>query len=42
MDVVVFNDEEIYLKKGDYVEISGEVEEYKGKKEIIASEITIS
>jgi len=41
MDVIVFNDEEVFIQKGDLVEISGEVEEYKGKKEIIASKIIV-
>ncbi|MBS3116089.1 hypothetical protein J4421_00680 [Candidatus Woesearchaeota archaeon] len=39
IDVVVFTEETPYLREGDYVEISGTVEEYKGKKEVIASKI---
>ena len=39
--VIVFSDQDIYLKEGDYVEISGMVEEYNGKKEIIANEIIV-
>tara|TARA_Y100000310_G_scaffold217728_1_gene218804 strand:+ start:121 stop:465 length:345 start_codon:yes stop_codon:yes gene_type:complete len=41
MDVIVFNDEEIFIQEGDLVEISGEVEEYNGKKEIIASKVIV-
>lgn len=40
MKVVLFADEEAYLQEGDYVEIIGTVEEYRGKKEVIASYIT--
>jgi len=39
--VIAFTDQDIYLKEGDYVEISGMVEEYNGKKEIIANEIIV-
>jgi DNA/RNA endonuclease YhcR with UshA esterase domain len=39
--VVLFNDENIYIKKGDFVELIGYVEEYQGQKEIIANKITI-
>lgn len=39
MPVVLFADEEVYLQEGDYVEIIGTMEEYKGKKEVIASRI---
>ena len=38
-DVVLFNDKEIYIKEGDYVQIVGEVEEYNNKKEMIANKI---
>jgi len=37
----VFDDEPLYVTEGNYVEIDGIVEEYKGKKEVIASEIVI-
>lgn len=40
MDVVLFADEDIYLQEGDYVEITGTLEEYQGKPEIVASQIT--
>ncbi len=39
--VVVFKDQDIYIHEGDYIELSGTVETYKGEKEIIASSITI-
>ena len=41
MDVIVFNDQDIFVHEGDTVEISGEVEEYNGKKEIIDSKIIV-
>jgi DNA/RNA endonuclease YhcR with UshA esterase domain len=41
MDVIVFNDEELFLKEGDFVEVTGEVEEYKEKKEVIASKVVL-
>tara|TARA_Y100000310_G_C20443056_1_gene697024 strand:- start:252 stop:596 length:345 start_codon:yes stop_codon:yes gene_type:complete len=42
VDIILFNDKEVKLKEGDSIEISGIVEEYKGKKEIIASEIILT
>lgn len=39
--VVVFPPEELFLKAGDYVEIVGTVEEYKGKKEVVASKVVL-
>lgn len=39
MKVVLFPNEDLYLQEGDYVEIVGTVEEYQGKKEVIASKI---
>ena len=38
-DAIVFSDEEIFLEEGDIVEITGVVEEYNGKKEIIANKV---
>ena len=38
-DIILFPEEEIELNKGDLVEITGKVEEYNGRKEIIASEV---
>lgn len=40
MKVVVFNDE-IELNRGDYVEITGKIEEYKGLTELIADKIIL-
>jgi DNA/RNA endonuclease YhcR with UshA esterase domain len=40
-EVILFPEENLPLKIGDHVEIRGEVEEYNGKKEIIASEIKL-
>jgi len=41
VEVVVFSKEKLTLEKGDFVEVEGEVEEYKKKKEIIASRIAL-
>ncbi|MDP3990375.1 MAG: OB-fold nucleic acid binding domain-containing protein [archaeon] len=41
MDVILFPDKEIYLKEGSFVDVSGTVEEYNGKKEVIAEEIVM-
>ena len=40
-DVIVFPDEKIFIKEGNLVEITGSVEEYKGKKEVIANSVVI-
>jgi aspartyl/asparaginyl-tRNA synthetase len=40
-DVILFPDEEIYLQEGNYVEITGTIEEYNNKKELIANEIVL-
>ena len=37
--VIVFNDENVFLEKGDHVELTGVVEQYEGKKEVIADKI---
>jgi len=39
--VVLFPEEELFLKVGDYVQITGAVEDYQGKKEILANEIIL-
>ncbi len=39
--VILFKDRDIYLNEGDYVEITGTVETYKGEKELIANKIEI-
>ncbi len=38
-EVVLFKDGEIDLSEGDYVEISGTVEDYLGKKEVIGNKV---
>lgn len=40
-DVVLFADSSVYLREGDHVELTGQVEEYKGKKELIAEKIEL-
>ena len=40
-DVILFPEDSIFLKEGQNVEISGVVEEYQGKKEVIASKIVV-
>lgn len=37
VSIVLFKEENISLEKGDYVEVTGEVEDYEGKKEIIGN-----
>ncbi|HLC97615.1 MAG TPA: OB-fold nucleic acid binding domain-containing protein [Candidatus Nanoarchaeia archaeon] len=39
LEIVAFPKEELYLQEGDFVEIQGLIEEYKGKKEVIADSI---
>ncbi len=39
INVVLFKEGEIDLKEGDYVEITGTVEEYEGEKELIGNEV---
>jgi len=38
-DVILFSNYDVFLQEGDYIEISGTVEEYNNKKEIIANQI---
>ena len=37
--IVLFKDSEIFLEEGDYVEVTGTVEDYNGKKEVIANKV---
>ncbi|MBI4980183.1 hypothetical protein HZC30_01330 [Candidatus Woesearchaeota archaeon] len=37
--VIIFDSEQQFLQEGDSVEITGAVEEYNGKKELIASKV---
>lgn len=42
IDVVVFDDKDAsHFNKGDFVEVTGKVDEYKGEKEIIADEVAV-
>ena len=40
-DVILFSEEEVFLEEGNFVQISGIIEDYQGKKEVIASDIII-
>ncbi len=40
-EVILFPDQSIYLREGDHVELSGQVEEYQGEKEVIADTIVL-
>ena len=37
VSIVLFKEENISLNKGDYVEVTGEIEDYEGEKEIIGN-----
>jgi len=41
IEIIVFNDEKILLEEGNFVEIYGTIEEYKGKKEVIANKVIL-
>ncbi len=41
IDVIFFPEEDVFLEEGSYVSVEGVVEEYKGKREIIASVVKI-
>ncbi|MFH1276599.1 MAG: OB-fold nucleic acid binding domain-containing protein [Candidatus Woesearchaeota archaeon] len=41
MQIIFFPNEEPFLKAGDHVEVTGKVEEYLGKKEVIADQVVI-
>ena len=41
ISVVVFTDKDINLNENDFVEISGKVQNYNGKEEIIADKIKV-
>jgi len=41
ISVVVFTDEKLKIVKGDFIRVEGKIEEYKGRKEIIASKMAI-
>jgi len=43
VNVVLFTDDDnLKLKSGDSIEVTGEVQEYKGKNEIIAQKIRVT
>ena len=39
--LIIFEEQEIFLEEGNYVQITGTIEEYKGKKEIIAHKVIL-
>jgi DNA/RNA endonuclease YhcR with UshA esterase domain len=41
LEVFLFKSANLSLKKGDFVEIIGEVSDYKGRKEIMASQVDV-
>lgn len=40
-EIIIFPEEEIYLKEGNIVSVQGTTQEYKGENEIIASKIEV-
>jgi DNA/RNA endonuclease YhcR with UshA esterase domain len=41
INILVFDEPNLFLQVGDYVEVEGSVEEYKGKKEVIGNEVVV-
>ena len=41
VDIILFPEEELFLEEGNSVEIEGVVEEYEGKKEVVAHNIRV-
>jgi DNA/RNA endonuclease YhcR with UshA esterase domain len=41
ISVILFKDRDVELKEGSYVEIEGEIDEYNGEREVIASKIKL-
>jgi len=41
LDVIVFNNQNLFVQPGDTVEVLGQMEVYNGKSEIIASQIIV-
>ncbi len=41
ISVILFKDKDIELKEGSYVEIEGEIDDYNGEREIIASRVKL-
>lgn len=40
-DVILFPEEKVNLREGDYVEIYGKVEEYNSQKEVVGSKVVL-
>ena len=40
-DVILFTDNNVFLREGDTIEVTGTVEEYQGKKEVVASSVML-
>ena len=41
ISIILFKDRDIELQEGSYVEIEGEIDEYNGKMEVIASRVKL-
>jgi len=41
LDIIIFKSSNLSLQKGSFVDIVGEVREYNGRKELIASQIDV-
>ena len=41
VSIILFKDRDIDLIEGSYVEVYGEIDEYNGKREIIANKVKI-
>lgn len=41
VSVLLFKDSDISLKQGDYVEITGTIEDYEGEREVIANKVRL-
>ncbi len=40
-DVIIFDDQNLFLEEGNYVEVQGTVEEYHNQKEVIAQKVVV-
>jgi len=41
ISVILFKDRDIELNEGSYIEVEGEIDDYNGKKEIIANSVKL-
>ena len=41
ISVILFKDRDIEIKKGSYVEVEGEIDDYNGEREVIAGRVKI-